>query len=107
MRAMAEEGYDSRQIALSLITPQMGKKVSEKQTKLSANDKAKQTMSKALLMKKAQAKAKAQAKDKTKAEAQDSPEVPWQDSPPPRPSVPSPPPLSFAPSLFFSLPWGP
>ena len=75
MRAMAEEGYDSRQIALSLITPQMGKKVREKQTTLSPKEKAKQQMRRVLMRNKAQEKAKAQGKDKTKAEAQDSPEV--------------------------------
>ena len=74
MRAMAAEGYDTRQIGLKLIVPQMGKKVSANQTKLSAAEKAKQKLSKALMMRKAQAKAKAQGKAKAKAKAKASPE---------------------------------
>ena len=36
MREMAKQGYDPRQIGLSLIKPQMGRKVFAKQMKLSA-----------------------------------------------------------------------
>ena len=75
MRNMAEAGYDSRQIAMSLIVPQMGKKVRAHQRKLSAAQKAKQKLRSAFLRKKAAAKAKAKAKLEEAAE----PEECWED----------------------------
>ena len=75
MRHMAEAGYDSRQIAMSLIVPQMGKKVRAHQRKLSAAQKAKHKLRSAFLRKKAAAKAKAKAKLEEAAE----PEECWED----------------------------
>ena len=75
MRAMAAEGYDTRQIGLRLIVPQMGKKVRAQQRKLSVQEKAKDRISKALVRRKAtKAEAKAKAKAKAKAMAKVSPE---------------------------------
>ena len=75
MRHMAEAGYDSRQIAMSLIVPQMGKQVRAHQRKLSAAQKAKHKLRSAFLRKKAAAKAKAKAKLEEAAE----PEECWED----------------------------
>ena len=65
---MADEGYDSRQIGLSLIKPHMGKRGSAKKSKLSAADKAKQKVRTDYQSRKALVKGKAQqAKAKAKA----------------------------------------
>ena len=74
LREMAAEGYDARQIGLRLIVPQMGKKVSAKQRKLSVAEKAKHKLRSSFLRRKAKAKAKAQGKAKAKAKAKASPE---------------------------------
>ena len=68
MRQLQAEGYDARQIAMRLITPHMGKKVSTQRRKLSIQEKAKNRVSQGLVRRKA-AKAKAEAKAKAKAKA--------------------------------------
>ena len=71
---MAEKGYETRQIGLSMIVPHMGKKVAQK-TKQTAAEKAKQNLRSVFLRRKAaQAKAKAKGKAKAKAKAKASPE---------------------------------
>ena len=90
---MAEKGYETRQISLSMIVPHMGKKVAQK-TKQTAAEKAKQKLRSVFLRRKsAQAKAKAKGKAKAKAKAKASPEndveleedaepkEKWEDSP--------------------------
>ena len=90
---MAEKGYETRQIGLSMIVPHMGKKVAQK-TKQTAAEKAKQKLRNVFLRRKsAQAKAKAKGKAKAKAKAKASPEndveleedaepkEKWEDSP--------------------------
>ena len=67
MRQMSEQGYDARQIGLSLIKPLMGKKVTTKRRKQSAAEKAKQKLTVALVRRKANAK---KAREKAKAKAQ-------------------------------------
>ena len=63
MREMAAEGYDPRQIGLRMIIPRVGRKLSAKKRKLSAQEKAKQHLRMTMLRRmKAQAKAKAKAK---------------------------------------------
>ena len=74
LRQMEAEGYDARQIGMSLILPQMGKKMRGKQRKLSVSEKVKQQVRSAFLMRKAKAKAKGQGKAKAKAQAKVSPE---------------------------------
>ena len=74
MREMVAEGYDARQIGLSLIVPQLGKKVSAKKRKLSVAEKTKPTLRSNFLRRKAKAKVKAQGKAKAKAKAKASPE---------------------------------
>ena len=92
---MAEKGYETRQIGLSMIVPHMGKKVAQK-TKQTAAEKAKQKLRSVFLRRKAaQAKAKAQGKAKAKAKAKANaspendveleedaePKEKWEDSP--------------------------
>ena len=88
---MAEKGYETRQIGLSMIVPHMGKKVAQK-TKQTAAEKAKQKLRNVFLRRKsAQAKAKAKAKGKAKAKASPEndveleedaePKEKWEDSP--------------------------
>ena len=90
---MAEKGYETRQIGLSMIVPHMGKKVAQK-TKQTAAEKANQKLRSVFLRRKAaQAKAKAKGKAKAKAKAKASPEndveleedaepkEKWEDSP--------------------------
>ena len=67
MRQMSAEGYDARQIGMTLIKPQMGKKVTTKRRKQSAAEKAKQKITAALVRRKANAK---KAREKAKAKAQ-------------------------------------
>ena len=75
MREMAAEGYDARQIGLRMIIPRVGRKLSAKKRKLSASEKAKQNLLKAMMRKKAKAKAKAKASPENSAEI----EAPWKD----------------------------
>ena len=89
MRQMSAEGYDPRQISLSMIKPQMGKKVTTKRKKLSACEKSKQRLQQSLARrKKARAKAKAEAKAKakeaegvevTELDGASEPEERWED----------------------------
>ena len=74
MRLMADEGYNTRQIGMKLIVPQMGKKVSGKRRRLTPKQKANQKLRSAVVKRKAAAKAKAEAKAKAKAKAKASPE---------------------------------
>ena len=71
---MADEGYNARQIAMKLIVPQMGKKVSGKRRKLTPKQKAQHKLRSQVVRRKAAAKAKAEAKAKAKAKAKASPE---------------------------------
>ena len=75
MREMAAEGDDARQIGLRMIIPRAGRKLSAKKRKLSASEKAKQNLLKAMMRKKAKAKAKAKASPENSAEI----EAPWKD----------------------------
>ena len=75
MREMAEEGYDPRQIGVRMITPRVGRKSSAKKRKLSASEKAKLNLLKAMVRKKAKAKAKAKASPENSADI----EAPWKD----------------------------
>ena len=59
MRKMNAEGYDNRQIGMSLIVPQMGKKVSAQKRKLSVKEKAKLRLKSNFLRRKTKAQAKA------------------------------------------------
>ena len=74
MRQMSAEGYEPRQIAMSMIKPQMGKKVTTKRKKLSAAEKAKQKLQQSLVRRK-NARAKAEAKAKAKAKEAEGVEV--------------------------------
>ena len=74
MREMSAQGYDARQIGLSLIVPQCGNKVNAQRRRLSAAEKANQKLRSTFLRRKAKAKAKAQGKAKAKAKAKASPE---------------------------------
>ena len=74
MRQMSAEGYEPRQIAMSMIKPQMGKKVTTKRKKLSAAEKAKQKLQQTLVRRK-NARAKAEAKAKAKAKEAEGVEV--------------------------------
>ena len=69
LRQLADQGYETRQIGLSMIAPHMGKKVSAQKTKLNAAEKAKQKLRSVFLRRKAaQAKAKAKGKAEEQAE---------------------------------------
>ena len=77
MRQMSDQGYDTRQIGLSLIKPCMGRRMRSKKIKMSLQEKAKQEVRKKHLRKKAaeaKAKAKAKAKALAKGEAKETPE---------------------------------
>ena len=63
MRALEDEGYDARQIALQVVVPHLGRKVSAKalSKKMSLRDKMLHKLKVSLCKRKAKAKAKAKA----------------------------------------------
>ena len=77
MRQMSDQGYDTRQIGLSLIKPCMGRRMRSKKIKMSFQEKVKQVVRNKHLRKKAaeaKAKAKAKAKALAKGGAKETPE---------------------------------
>ena len=90
---MSSEGYDPKQISLTTILPQMGKKVKVQNRKMSVAEKAKKKLRTTFLRSKAKANAKAKAKAEKKPKQEEDvvedaeqleevaePEEKWEDS---------------------------
>ena len=77
MRALEAEGYDARQIALQVIAPHVGRRVSAKalSKKMSVSEKTRRRLKFSLAKRKSKAKAKAEATSKTEAKAKNNAEA--------------------------------